>query len=78
MIEKELKISIYCPVCGTICESDVDQLPHPNMSADTAWESTDCVNGLLICEKCGKEIEYSISEDMYGGFSCVPSDLKIL
>ena len=78
MQNTELKVAINCPECGTRCEDEVEQLPNPNMAAETAWESSDCVGGTIICSKCGKEIDYSISEDMNGYRTCVPPDLEII
>ena len=71
------KVSVLCPNCGARCEDELDQLPSPNICAETANESRDCIGGVLVCLKCGKEIDYSISEDFNGHVICVPSNLVI-
>ena len=59
----EKTVSILCPNCGTECKDELDRWPSPNIYAETAHESTDCIGGTLVCPKCGKEINFSISED---------------
>ncbi|MBP3741511.1 MAG: hypothetical protein J6J00_00855 [Treponema sp.] len=72
------KISITCPDCGNNFEDELEQWPHPDMTADTATKSRDTVGGVLICPKCGKKIDYSISEDFNGYVICEPSNLEII
>ena len=72
------KVRINCPNCGSIVEDELDSWPSPDMSADTASESSDCIGGTLVCEKCKKEIDYSISADFNGDVICVPSNLEII
>lgn len=72
------KIRIYCPNCGSKVEDELDSWPSPDLSADTASESSDCIGGTLVCEKCKTEIDYSISEDFNGDVICVPSELEII
>ncbi len=73
----EKTVSILCPNCGTECKDELDRWPSPNIYAETAHESTDCIGGTLVCPKCGKEINFSISEDFNGDVICSPSDLAI-
>lgn len=73
----EESVSYTCPKCGTRCEDELDQWPHPNIYAETINESVDSIEGTLICPKCGNEINYSISEDMNGDVFCIPCDLII-
>ena len=71
-------VSILCPKCGTRCEDELEQWPSPDITAETAHESSDCIGGVLVCPKCGKEIDYSISEDFNGYVITVPSELEII
>ena len=41
------KVSVLCPNCGARCEDELDQLPSPNICAETANESRDCIGGVL-------------------------------
>ncbi|MBQ4497091.1 MAG: hypothetical protein II973_06260 [Spirochaetaceae bacterium] len=75
---KKTSIKCKCPKCNEIVEGCLDSLPIPDMLAETASQSSDCIGGILICPKCGKEIDYSISKDFNGYVICVPSDLEIL
>ena len=69
---------IVCKRCGSRFEEELDQWPSPDITADTAHESSDSIAGVLVCPNCGKEIDYSISEDFNGNVICVPSELKII
>ncbi|MBR4789523.1 MAG: hypothetical protein IK024_01380 [Treponema sp.] len=72
------KISIKCPKCNGIVEDYLDSWPTPDILAETASQSADCIGGTLICPKCCNKINYSISEDFNGHIICVPSNLEIL
>lgn len=74
----EKKVSISCPKCGTRCEDELERWPQPNILAETAHDSVDSIDGTLVCDKCGNEIYYSISEDFNGDVICVPDELEII
>lgn len=71
------KVSCNCPNCGAKVEGELDDLPRPDMMAETAWQSADSTNGTLVCSKCNKEIHYSVSVDMNNDMVCAPLGLNI-
>lgn len=74
---KTKKITIKCPKCSENVEDELDSWPSPDLSAETASQSRDCVGGTLVCPKCGNEIDYSISDDFNGNIICIPNNLII-
>lgn len=78
IFSKTLKASIKCPNCGTLIEDEIESMPNPNVDTDSAWESRDSVGGSLVCSNCGKEVQYSISEDFNGYRIVIPDNLEII
>jgi hypothetical protein len=73
-------VRFKCVECGEQVQSDNIEIPHPDYSADTAYESTVEGEGHAMCDECMHKYEIGIYVDYAGGTGQIedlPDDYEV-
>ncbi|MER9915383.1 MULTISPECIES: hypothetical protein [unclassified Mesorhizobium] len=66
MIEGEFHIVAHCPICGVPAEAWPDEVPGPDLSAESASEAVTTGDIEIECETCGAEFPVTIVAHLSG------------
>ncbi|AID30463.1 hypothetical protein BFX40_02725 [Mesorhizobium sp. SEMIA 3007] len=66
MVEGEFHVVAHCPVCGVPAEAWLDEVPAPDLTAESAADAISTGDIELECETCGNEFPVTVTAHLFG------------